>query len=159
MFKSWSISIWKSKNTFILQIEGIAFSFAGGKKLGKAVNLRCKALEILITDKFFHVVNIVVMDREEVQEMMNKKKTGSETLAAFEEHLNEVLKLFCLMFLFKSRCQLEKSLNHVSFLIASFKLQKFKNELRKNREKILGAASESSSKTKRKEVPSLFKIG
>ena len=105
------------------------------------------------------MVNIVVMDREEVQEMMNKKKTGSETLAAFEEHLNEVLKLFCLMFLFKSHCQLEKSLNHFSFLIASFKLQKFKNELRKNREKILGAASESSSKTKRKEVPSLFKSG
>ncbi|XP_074628089.1 protein FAM133-like isoform X4 [Acropora palmata] len=29
---------------------------------------------------------------EEVQEMMNKKKTGSETLAAFEEHLNEKFK-------------------------------------------------------------------
>ena len=28
--------------------------------------------------------------REEVKEMMNKRKTGSETLAAFEEHLNEV---------------------------------------------------------------------
>lgn len=53
---------------------------------------------------------------EEVKEMMNKKKTGSETLAAFEEHLNE----------------------------------KFKNELKKNREKILGS-SESSSKAKKKE--------
>ncbi|XP_073230358.1 protein FAM133B-like [Porites lutea] len=53
---------------------------------------------------------------EEVKEMMNKRKTGSETLAAFEEHLNE----------------------------------KFKNELKKNREKILGDA-ESSSKTKKKE--------
>jgi len=51
---------------------------------------------------------------EEVKEMMNKKKTGSETLAAFEEHLNE----------------------------------KFKNELKKNREKVLG---ESSSKNKKKE--------
>lgn len=29
---------------------------------------------------------------EEVQEIMNKKKTGSETLAAFEEHLNEKFK-------------------------------------------------------------------
>lgn len=33
---------------------------------------------------------LVVIIREEVKEMMNKKKTGSETLAAFEEHLNEV---------------------------------------------------------------------
>ena len=31
-----------------------------------------------------------MIDRDEVKEMMNKKKTGSETLAAFEEHLNEV---------------------------------------------------------------------
>ena len=50
-------------------------------------------MEIFITEKFFHVVNIVVLGREEVQEIMNKKKTGSETLAAFEEHLNEVLEL------------------------------------------------------------------
>ena len=27
--------------------------------------------------------------------MMNKKKTGSETLAAFEEHLNEVTHMRC----------------------------------------------------------------
>lgn len=53
---------------------------------------------------------------EEVKEMINKKKTGSETLAAYEEHLN----------------------------------QKFRNELKKNREKLLGS-SEGSSKTRRKE--------
>lgn len=53
---------------------------------------------------------------DEVKEMINKKKTGSETLAAYEEHLN----------------------------------QKFRSELKKNREKVLGA-SEGSSKTKRKE--------
>ena len=29
--------------------------------------------------------------RDEVKEMISKKKTGSETLAAFEEHLNEVI--------------------------------------------------------------------
>ncbi|RMX46342.1 hypothetical protein pdam_00000608, partial [Pocillopora damicornis] len=56
---------------------------------------------------------------EEVKEMINKKKTGSETLAAYEEHLN----------------------------------QKFRNELKKNREKLLGS-SEGSSKTRRKERPS-----
>ena len=33
---------------------------------------------------------LFVFDREEVKEMMNKKKTGSETLAAYEEHLNQV---------------------------------------------------------------------
>lgn len=53
---------------------------------------------------------------EEVKEMINKKKTGSETLAAYEEHLN----------------------------------QKFRNGLKKNREKLLGS-SEGSSKTRRKE--------
>ncbi|KAL9957574.1 hypothetical protein ACROYT_G034493 [Oculina patagonica] len=53
---------------------------------------------------------------DEVKEMINKKKTGSETLAAYEEHLN----------------------------------QKFRSELKKNREKVLGT-SEGSSKTKRKE--------
>ena len=37
---------------------------------------------------FFHFDIFFV--REEVKEMMNKRKTGSETLAAFEEHLNEV---------------------------------------------------------------------
>lgn len=30
------------------------------------------------------------MERDEVKEMINKKKTGSETLAAYEEHLNQV---------------------------------------------------------------------
>ncbi|XP_027043640.1 protein FAM133B-like [Pocillopora damicornis] len=58
---------------------------------------------------------------EEVKEMINKKKTGSETLAAYEEHLN----------------------------------QKFRNELKKNREKLLGS-SEGSSKTRRKERKLLF---
>ncbi|KAJ7375569.1 hypothetical protein OS493_040330 [Desmophyllum pertusum] len=53
---------------------------------------------------------------DEVKEMMNKRKTGSETLAAYEEHLN----------------------------------QKFRSELKKNREKVLGA-SEGSSKTRKKE--------
>lgn len=58
------------------------------------------------------------------------------------------------MFLFQPLCKLQISLiiNHLSFLTACFKLQKFKNELRKNREKLLGAASEGSSKTKKKEV-------
>ena len=40
------------------------------------------------TQQFFSVFTFFV--REEVKEMMNKRKTGSETLAAFEEHLNEV---------------------------------------------------------------------
>ena len=38
--------------------------------------------------QFFSIFTLFV--REEVKEMMNKRKTGSETLAAFEEHLNEV---------------------------------------------------------------------
>ena len=40
------------------------------------------------TLQFFSIFTLFV--REEVKEMMNKRKTGSETLAAFEEHLNEV---------------------------------------------------------------------
>ena len=40
------------------------------------------------TLQFFSIFTFFV--REEVKEMMNKRKTGSETLAAFEEHLNEV---------------------------------------------------------------------
>ena len=64
------------------------------------------------------------------------------------------------MFLFKLLCKLQKILiiNHLSLLTACSKLQKFKNELKKNREKVLGAASESSSKTRKKEVSSLFKL-
>ena len=38
---------------------------------------------------FFSILTFFFV-REEVKEMMNKRKTGSETLAAFEEHLNEV---------------------------------------------------------------------
>ena len=30
------------------------------------------------------------MERDEVKEMINKKNTGSATLAAYEEHLNQV---------------------------------------------------------------------
>lgn len=35
----------------------------------------------------------LAMERDEVKEMINKKKTGSETLAAYEEHLNQVTSL------------------------------------------------------------------
>lgn len=41
------------------------------------------------TQYFFSILTFFFV-REEVKEMMNKRKTGSETLAAFEEHLNEV---------------------------------------------------------------------
>ena len=95
---------------------------------------------------------MLLMERDEVKEMINKKKTGSETLAAYEEHLNQVTSFY--KYLNMGFC------NHVSYylswLVIINKLfyiisQKFRSELKKNREKVLGA-SEGSSKTKRKEV-------
>lgn len=43
-----------------------------------------------IGDYLNEILYLLVVKRDEVKEIIDKKKTGSETLAAYEEHLNQV---------------------------------------------------------------------
>ena len=72
-------------------------SFHGETSVGFFLRLQVCLLHLLPSLEWDGLHSIVFSPfyifffvREEVKEMMNKRKTGSETLAAFEEHLNEV---------------------------------------------------------------------
>lgn len=53
-------------------------------------HLLSKCDNFVLNNIYTHVCATLIKCREEVKEMINKKKTGSETLAAYEEHLNQV---------------------------------------------------------------------
>ena len=53
-------------------------------------HLLSKCNNFVLNNIYTHVCATLIKCREEVKEMINKKKTGSETLAAYEEHLNQV---------------------------------------------------------------------
>lgn len=86
--------------------------------------------------------------REEVKEQLEKKKKGSRALADFEDRMNEVDVLF-LHFISQWISNRSRSTVWIICALSRFS-QRWKKELEKNREKVLGGG-EKKEKEKEKE--------